>query len=192
MTWKQNGIRHDTKHDKIRLSKGKSHKDGHEFSLCEYQTPPEAEIADIQQVRAVWDGHKNRWELHVVCEKELSAESPGDKTAGVDLGICTPAAVAFPDDALLYPGDTLREDKQYFQREEYQTEEPHGPSQTAQWARKKLSRRKDSCTLCRKTSLNGVLLTTEAHSLSVTQAVSMRVTGGDMGTNAWIIRRPSE
>ena len=54
-----------------------------------------------------------------------------------------PAAVAFPDDALLYPGNTLREDEHDFQREEYWTEAPPGPSQTAQWARETLAKRKD-------------------------------------------------
>ncbi|EMA20959.1 transposase, IS605 OrfB family protein [Haloarcula marismortui ATCC 33799] len=143
VTWKKKGIRHDTKHDRIRLSKGKNHKDGRDFILCEYQTPPAVNLENIQQVRAVYNSAKRRWELHVVCETEITAESPDEKTAGVDLGICNPAAVAFPDDALLYPGDTLREDKHYFQQEEYQTEGPHGPSQKAQWAREKLSRRKD-------------------------------------------------
>ncbi|EMA07284.1 RNA-guided endonuclease InsQ/TnpB family protein [Haloarcula marismortui] len=143
VTWKKKGIRHDTKHDRICLSKGKNHKDGRDFILCEYQTPPAVNLENIQQVRAVYNSAKRRWELHVVCETEITAESPDEKTAGVDLGICNPAAVAFPDDALLYPGDTLREDKHYFQQEEYQTEGPHGPSQKAQWAREKLSRRKD-------------------------------------------------
>jgi len=143
VTWKKKGIRHDTKHGRIRLSKGKNHKDGRDFILCEYQAPPAVELANIQQVRAVYNSAKSRWELHVVCDKEINAESPGKKIAGVDLGICNPAAVAFPDDAVLYPGNTLREDKHYFQRAEYQTEGPHGPSQKAQWAREKLSRRKD-------------------------------------------------
>ncbi len=143
VTWKNKGIRHDTKHDRIRLSKGKNHKDGRDFILCEYETPPAVELEHIQQVRAVYNSVKSRWELHVVCATEIDAESPGENTAGVDLGICNPAAVAFPDDALLYPGNTLREDKHYFQQEEYQTEGDHGPSQTAQWAREKLSRRKD-------------------------------------------------
>ena len=143
VTWKQNGIRHDTKHERIRLSKGKTHKDGRDFILCEYDAPPEVELPNIQQVRAVWNTTKNRWELHVVCEHEIATESPGDKTAGVDLGICNPAAVALPDDALLYPGNRLREDKHYFQQAEYQTEGPDGPSQTAQWARAKLAKRKD-------------------------------------------------
>jgi putative transposase len=143
VTWKKKGIRHDTKHDRLRLSKGKHHKDGRDFILCECQAPPAVELENIQQVRAVYNSAKSRWGLHVVCEKEVSVESPGENTAGVDLGICNPAAVAFPDDALLYPGNTLREDKHYFQQEEYQTEGPHGPSQKAEWAREKLSRRKD-------------------------------------------------
>jgi len=65
--------------------------------------------------------------------------------AGVDLGICNPAAVVFPDDALLYPGNRLCEDKHYFQlpREEHQTEGSHAPSRTAEWARENISRRKD-------------------------------------------------
>jgi len=143
VTWKKRGIRHDTKHEQLRLSKGKNHKDGRDYILCEYQTSPEVKLENIQQVRAVYNTGKQRWELHVVCKKELNTKSPGEKTAGVDLGICNPAAVAFPDDALLYPGNTLREDKHYFQRKEYRTEGPHGPSQTAQWARQKLSRRKE-------------------------------------------------
>jgi putative transposase len=143
VTWKQNGIRHDTKHDRLRLSKGTTHKDGRDFILCEYETPPEVTLQSVQQVRAVWCSYKQRWELHVVCKEEIATESPGENVAGVDLGICNPAAVAFPDDALLYPGTTLREDKHYFQREEYQTEGNHGLSQTAEWAREKLSRRKD-------------------------------------------------
>ena len=143
VTWKKKGIRHDTKHGRLRLSKGKTHKDGRDYILCEYQAPPAVEVSNIQQVRAVYNTGKGRWELHVVCEKEVSVESPGENTAGVDLGICNPAAVAFPDDALLYPGNTLREDKHYFQQKEYQTEGPHGPSQKAEWAREKLSRRKD-------------------------------------------------
>ena len=100
-------------------------------------------LDDVQQVRAVWNSGKQRWELHVVCKREITAESPGENVAGVDLGICNPAVVAFPDDALLYSGNRLREDKHYFQREAYQTEGNHGPSKKAQWAREKLSRRKD-------------------------------------------------
>ena len=45
MTWKKKGIRHDTKHDRLRLSKGKTHKDGRKFILCEYQAPPAVDVA---------------------------------------------------------------------------------------------------------------------------------------------------
>ncbi|ESS07931.1 MAG: transposase, IS605 OrfB family, central region [uncultured archaeon A07HN63] len=143
VTWKQRGIRHDTKHDKLRLSKGSAHKQGHDFILCEYDAPPEIELTNIQQVRAVRNTTKDRWDLHVVCKHEIATESPGDAVAGVDLGICNPAAVALPNDALLYPGNRLREDKHYFQQEEYRTEGDHGPSKNAQWARDKLAKRKD-------------------------------------------------
>jgi len=142
VTWKHNGIRHDQKHDRLRLSKGKNHKDGHDFILCEYDAPPAATVENIQQVRAVWNAHKERWDLHLVCEHEIAAESPGDTVAGVDLGICNVAAVAFPDDAVLYPGNRLREDKHYFQQDEYGTEGEAGPSNRALWARWKLERRK--------------------------------------------------
>lgn len=93
--------------------------------------PPEVELENIQQLRAVWCNCTKQWELHVVCEQEITAESSGEKTAGVDLGICNPAAVALLDDALLYPENTLRENEHYFQREKYQTEGPHGTSQKA-------------------------------------------------------------
>ena len=142
VTWKMDGIRHDDKHDRLRLSKGSNHKDGRDFILCEYEAPPEVKLANVQQVRAVWNSSKRLWELHVVCEHDITSDSPGENVAGVDLGICNPAVVAFPDDALLYPGNRLREDKHYFQREEYQTEGNHGQSRKAQWAREKLSRRK--------------------------------------------------
>ena len=60
----------------------------------------------------------------------------------MDLGICNPATVAFPDDAVVYPGNRLREDKHYFTDDEYQTEGGNGPSQRAEWAREKLAHRK--------------------------------------------------
>ena len=146
VTWKANGFRHDTKHSRFRLSKGKLHKPSpraRDYILVEYDAPPEVELENVQQIRAVWNSRKERWELHVVCTHEIDAASPGEKVAGIDLGICNPAAVAFPDDALLYPGNTLREDKYYFQQEEYQTEGEHGPSMKATWAREKLAKRKD-------------------------------------------------
>jgi putative transposase len=145
VTWKPTAIRHDTDNNRLRLSKGANHKSStraREYILAEYEAQPEITLKNIQQVRAVWQSTEQRWELHIVCEHDLAAESPGDNVAGVDLGICNPAAVAFPDDTLVYPGNRLREYKHYFQQEEYQTEDEHGPSQAAEWAREKLARRK--------------------------------------------------
>lgn len=66
MTWKQQGIRHDHKHSRLRLSKGANHKDGYDFILCEYDAPPAATVEHIQQVRAVWNPHTDQLELHPV------------------------------------------------------------------------------------------------------------------------------
>jgi transposase len=100
-------------------------------------------VENVQQVRAVWNG--DRWELHLVCEKQIPVEdAPGDKTAGIDLGISNYLAIDYEDGpSELYPGNRLKQDKHYFTRDEYQTEGEHGPSQRALNARQKLSRRKD-------------------------------------------------
>jgi putative transposase len=59
VTWKQKGIKHDAKHGQIRLSKGWNLKDGRsDFILAEYETRPDVEINNIQQVRAVWNGNE--------------------------------------------------------------------------------------------------------------------------------------
>jgi putative transposase len=142
VTWKSSAIRHDEQNHRLRLSKGENHKSSkyaHEYIIVNYEKPEYREIGEILQVRAVWNG--DEYEIHIVHEVEVPEESPGDKVAGVDLGICVSAAVAFPDEAVLYPGNTLKEDKHYFQREEYETEGPNGPSNRAEWAREKLSRR---------------------------------------------------
>jgi putative transposase len=100
-------------------------------------------VENIQQVRAVWNG--NRWELHLVCKKEIPVENaPGEKTAGIDLGINNYLAIDSEDGPLeLYPGNTLKEDKHYFTRKEYQTEGENGPSKRSRKTRQKFSRRKD-------------------------------------------------
>jgi putative transposase len=144
VTWKQNGIKHDTANDRFRLSKGfnlKTHRS--DFILCEYETRPDVTVENIQQVRAVWNG--DEWELHLVCKKEIPVEdAPGDTTAGIDLGISNYLAIAYDDgDAELYPGNVLKQDKHYFTRDEYDTEGENGPSRRALRARQKLSRRKD-------------------------------------------------
>ena len=138
------GIKHDNKHGRLRLSKGWNLKDGRsDFILAEYETRPDVEVENIQQVRAVCNG--DEWELHLVCKKDIPVEdAPGDKTVGIDLGTSNYLAIDYEDGpSQLYPGDVLKEDKHYFTREEYQTEDENGPSKRALKARWDLSRRKD-------------------------------------------------
>ncbi len=144
ITFKEDGFKLDTKHQQVRLSKGKNLKDGwSDFVLCEYDTGPDADLTaveDVQQVRIVWTG--DHWELHFVCKVAIdAADSSGEKTAGVDLGICNTAAVSVGDETLLYPGNALKMDSHYFRQEEYDTEGENGPSTHAEWARQKKSRR---------------------------------------------------
>ncbi len=70
----------------------------------------------MQQVRAVYDQAKQRWELHLVCKDEIKTpNAPGEETAGIDLGICNFAAVAYStENADLYPGNRLKQDGYYF------------------------------------------------------------------------------
>lgn len=60
VTWKNRGIKHDSDHNRLRLSKGKNHKQVEErsdFILIEYDLHrPNNEIdGSIQQIRAVYD-----------------------------------------------------------------------------------------------------------------------------------------
>ncbi|MDR5671687.1 transposase [Halalkaliarchaeum sp. AArc-GB] len=148
VTWKNQGFKLDTQYDRVRLSKGTNMKESRyaaDYILCEYTPQTDRTLADaesVQTVRAVWNGQ--RWELHFVCKMRVdSPETPGEKTAGIDLGICNTAAVSLGDETLLYPGNALKEDAHYFRHEEYDTEGENGPSQKAQWARRKKSRRQD-------------------------------------------------
>ncbi len=122
MSWKQNGIKHDSKNNRVRLSKGANHKEypkAWEYILVEYETRPNVTIENLQQVRAVYDQQKGRWELHLVCKDEIETpDAPGNETAGVDLGICKFAAVAdSTEEADLYPGNRLKQDGYYFPKE---------------------------------------------------------------------------
>jgi putative transposase len=122
VTWKQNGIRHDTKNNRVRLSKGANHKDhpkAWEYILVEYETRPGVDVENLQQVRAVYDKATERWELHLVCKDEIETpDAPGTESAGVDLGICNFAAVAYSTEkADLYPGNRLKQDGYYFPKE---------------------------------------------------------------------------
>ncbi|MFW5983766.1 MAG: RNA-guided endonuclease InsQ/TnpB family protein, partial [Halobacteria archaeon] len=144
VTWKKRGIKHDDEYNRLRLSKGWNLKESRsDYILVEYETRPDVEVENVQQVRAVWNG--DRWGVHIVCNKEIPVEdAPGDDVAGIDLGIDNYAAIAYGDgDTELYPGNRLKQDKHYFTRKEYQTEGENGPSERASKARKKLSRRKD-------------------------------------------------
>ncbi len=113
VTFKEDGFKHDAKNGYIRLSKGRNNK-AHwaDFILCAYDTDPDVEIENVQQVRAVFE--HGEWRLHIVCRHDIEVEPPGDRTAGVDLGICNVAAVSFGDESLLYPGGWLKEDEYYF------------------------------------------------------------------------------
>jgi transposase, IS605 OrfB family, central region len=144
ITFKEDGFKHDPKNNRVRLSKGANLKENwSDFILCEYQTRPDFDLSKVervQQVRAVWNGEL--WELHFVCKVEIeAADSAGDGVAGIDLGIKNIATVAFPDEYVLYPGNSLKQDKHYFKRAEYDTEGDNGPSEKSMWARGKLADR---------------------------------------------------
>jgi putative transposase len=122
VTWKQNGIKHDTKNNRVRLSKGANdryHPKAWEYVLVEYETRPGISVENLQQVRAVYDNAKGRWELHLVCKDEIEMPTaPGNETAGIDLGICNFAAVSYStEDADLYPENRLKQDGYYFPKE---------------------------------------------------------------------------
>jgi putative transposase len=122
VTFKEDGFKHDAKFGYIRLSKGQNTKDHwSDFILCAYETDPDVTIENVQQVRAVYE--HGEWRLHIVCRHEIEVELPGDRTAGVDLGICNVAAVSFGDESLLYPGGTLKEDEYYFGKKRAETDD---------------------------------------------------------------------
>jgi putative transposase len=98
------------KHNRVRLSKGANHKDhprDRDYIIVEYETRPGISVENLQQVRAVYDNAKERWELHLVCKAEIETpDAPGEETAGIDLGISNFAAVAYStEEADLYPGE---------------------------------------------------------------------------------------
>lgn len=74
-------------------------------------------MESVQQVRAVWNG--DDWELHIVYKTRIKrSEPPGKKTVGINLGISNVAAVSVGGEALLYPGNTVKEDVHYFRHVE--------------------------------------------------------------------------
>ncbi len=145
MTWKQNGIKHDTKNNRVRLSKGANHKEhprAWEYILVEYETRPGVTVENLQQVRAVYDKAKGRWELHLVCKAEVETpNAPGEETAGIDLGICNFAAVAYStEEADLYPGNRLKQDGYSFPKEIAKCDDSGGQEATrlhAKWSERR-------------------------------------------------------
>ncbi|WP_435079107.1 RNA-guided endonuclease InsQ/TnpB family protein [Halococcus sp. AFM35] len=120
VTFKEDGFKHDAKNGYIRLSKGRNTKEHwSDFILCAYESDPDVTIENVQVVRAVFE--RGEWRLHIVCRHEIEVESPGDRTAGVDLGICNVAAVSFGNESLLYPGGALKEDEYYFGKKRAET-----------------------------------------------------------------------
>jgi len=142
VTFKEDGSKHDPENNRVRPSKGSSLKEyWSDFLPCGYQTRPDVDLAEVnsvQNVLAVRNG--DEWELHFVRSLETN-DSAGDGVAGIDLGIKNIATVAFPDEYVLYPGNSLKQDKHYFKRAEYDTEGDDGPSETSMGARTKLADR---------------------------------------------------
>lgn len=61
-----------------------------------------------------------------------TSDAPGEKTAGVDLGISNTVVVSIGDETLLSPDNVLKE-VLTTSTQEYATEGKSGSSQTAQW-----------------------------------------------------------
>ncbi len=145
MTWKQNGIKHDDKNNRVRLSKGANHKEhpkAWEYILVEYETRPGVTVENLQQVRAVYEKAKGRWEIHLVCTDEIETpDAPGNETAGIDLGICNFAAVAYStEEADLYPGNRVKQDGYYFPKEIANCDDSGGEEATrlhAKWSERR-------------------------------------------------------
>ncbi|MDZ7850966.1 MAG: transposase [Halodesulfurarchaeum sp.] len=120
VTFKAAGFKLDTQYNRVRLSKGRtSRSTGRTSSSVSTRRRPDVDLSaveNVQQVRAVWTG--DEWELHFVCNVEIEvAESPGEKTVGVDLGINNFAALAYEDGhAELYPLNCLKQDDYYFSK----------------------------------------------------------------------------
>ncbi|MDT3437958.1 transposase [Haloarcula sp. 1CSR25-25] len=123
LTFKGAGFKLDTNNGRIRLSKGENLKESwSDFILCDIQTRPDVDLSaieSVQQVRAVWNKQRDEWELHIVCNVELDvSENNAEKTAGIDLGICNFAALAFEQqESELYPLNCLKQDDYYFSKQ---------------------------------------------------------------------------
>jgi len=141
VSFKTAGFKHDAQFERVRLSKGRDLKEHRsDFVLCKYEIRPDVDLSewDIQQVRAI---HKRgEWRLHFVCRKTIDPDPPGDKTAGVDLGICNFAAVSFGGDSVLYPGGALKEDEYHFAKKKAECDDSSS-REAARLDRKRTDRR---------------------------------------------------
>jgi putative transposase len=119
VTFKKAGFKHDSENGYLRLSKGRNLKEHRsDFILCDYEPigPEDATVENIQVVRAVYE--HGEWRLHIVCRVEIDvSEPPGDRVAGIDLGICNIAALSFGDESILYPGGALKEVEYYLDKQ---------------------------------------------------------------------------
>jgi len=99
-------------------------------------------VETVQQVRAVYNSSKNKWEIHIICEDEVETpDAPGDETAGIDLGICNFAAIAYStEESSLYPGNRLKQDGYYFPKEIAKCDDSSGERATqlqATWSERR-------------------------------------------------------
>jgi putative transposase len=139
VTFKEDGFKHDPENGRVRLSKGRNLKDGwSDFILCQYATDSDVTIENVQQVRAVYE--RGEWQLHFVCRHEIDPDPPGDKVAGIDLGINNLAAVSFGDETMLYPGGALKEDEYWFQKQRAKCDDA-GSAEANRLNRKRSERR---------------------------------------------------
>jgi putative transposase len=144
VTFKAAGFKLDTQYNRVRLSQGSNLKEyWSDFILCKFQTRPDVDLSaveNVQQVRAVWTGEE--WELHFVCKVEIEvAESPGEKTVGIDLGINNFAALAYEDGhSDLYPLNCLKQDDYYFSKQIARCDDS-GSEQATRLNQKKSERR---------------------------------------------------
>ena len=76
------------------------------------------DVQSVQQVRAVWNESRFKWELHIVCKLEVNIpDEPGEKTVGIDLGVKNFVALAYEDGfSELYPLNCLKQDDYYYSK----------------------------------------------------------------------------
>jgi len=138
VTWKNNDdhtVKHHPDEQVLELS------DENWGSCIKIEYSSRKELHDIDQVRAV---HDDGWKLHVVYEDEVKeSSSPGDRTAGIDLGVENFLAISFGDETRLYPGNQMKENIHYAQQIEYECEGSNGWSNRAIKTTNKITRRKN-------------------------------------------------